>query len=62
MAVCAPGIMEDVADDIQSHTLNLRIKPKTLSQLLSTVNYTDLILLMACGYSIILQYYSIWPL
>lgn len=40
------GLMEDTADDIQSHSLNLRIKPKTLSQLLSTFNYTNLILII----------------
>lgn len=53
--VCAPplsymgrgcGVLkEDSVDGIQSHTLNLRLKPKTLGQLVSTCRYTHLVVL-----------------
>lgn len=47
--VCAPSLLyrevkEDTVDDIQSHTPNLRIKPKTLSRLVSTCS-THLVVL-----------------
>lgn len=41
----AGSLKEDSVDGIQSHTLNLRLKPKTLGQLVSTCRYTHLVVL-----------------